>query len=215
MPKVSSEYRIKKKEEIVDAAARVLIRKTLYEINMTDLIKEANLSKGGIYLYYKDIDEILIDLMDREFKALNFKERIDEVLIEKYSVKDRLSNLLKLYATYLQESSILAGKMQFELTILLTQNRDRALKIRDRVSIGETGEYFTKSVIELIINNFRESKDSPIKVNDVIEYFQCFIEGVLEVFVLERCYKFSVMNIDLDKMMKMLYLNIEQMMGLK
>ena len=38
-----------------DAAARVLIRKTLYEINMTDLIKEANLSKGWIYLYYKDI----------------------------------------------------------------------------------------------------------------------------------------------------------------
>ena len=161
-------------------------------INMTDLIKEANLSKGGIYLYYKDIDEIIIDLMDREFKALNFKERIDEVLIEKNSVKDRLSNLLKLYARYLEESSILAGKMKFELTILLTQNKDRALKIRDRVSISETREYFTKSVIELIINNFSESKDSTIKVNDVIEYFQCFIEGVQEVLVLERCYKFSI-----------------------
>lgn len=96
--------------------------------------------------------------MDREFKALNFKERIDEVLIEKNLVKDRLSNLLKLYATYLEESSILAGKMKFELTILLTQNKDRALKIRDRVSISEAGEYFTKSVIELIINNFSESK---------------------------------------------------------
>jgi len=211
VPKVSDTYKIKKNEEILDAASRVLRQRTLYEINMTNVIKEAGISKGGIYLYYKDIDELIVAVMDRELKADNFRERIDTLLHEDCPMETIISKLLQLYAMYLQESSVLAGKMLFELTILLTQNRERALKIRGKVSLGETGAYFTQKISDIIINNLGDNPKFQKKSKYIINYVQCFIEGVLQIYVLEICYQFDVIHINLDNMMEMLAKNIVNM----
>lgn len=211
MPKVNGAYKDNKKREILDAAARVLMKKTLYELNMTDVIKEAGISKGGIYLYYKDIDALIIDLMDREFKADNFRERIDLLFNEDYPMETVINRLLQLYAAYLKESSVLAGKLQFELTMLITQNRERALKIRKKVCIRETGDYFNQKMADIIISNLEEDPKSKENGKYIFNYVQCFLDGVLEVYALEKCYQFDGMHVNLDNMMQKLTKNVIQM----
>lgn len=206
MPKVSESYKLNKKKEIMDATVRVLSKKALYEINMTDVIKEAELSKGGIYLYYKDIDEILVDVMNREFKANNFSEQLEAFRHKEYDLEDKIHKLLQLYASYLQESSELAGKLQFELTILLTQNMERALRIREYVSIRKIGFSFTQELLA-IISCYLDSK----KVKDMFIYIQCVLDGALESYVLNRCYQFDESSIDLENVMDMLAENVIQM----
>ncbi len=208
MPKVSGAYKDNKKREILDAAARVLMKKTLYEINMTDVIKEAGISKGGIYLYYKDIDELIVDVMDREFKADNFRERIDLLFNQDYSMETVINKLLQLYAVYLEEGSVLAGKLHFELTILITQNRERASKIREKVCIRETGDYFNKKIADIIISNLEDKPEMKENGKYIFNYVQCFLDGVLEVYVLEKCYRFDGMNVNLNNMMQKLAKNV-------
>lgn len=212
MPKVNEAYRIKKKERILYAAAEVLKNKTLYEISMTDIIKEVGMSKGGIYLYYKDIDELLIDVIDREFKADNFRDKIQSLINGQKPVDTMIVELFRLYALYLEESSALAGKMQFELTILLTQNRERALKIREKVSIRETGSYFNERIVQIIQSSLGDKPEEQEKAGNIINYIRCFLDGILEIYVLEKCYQFSEVHVDLNGLMEMLSKNVIHML---
>ena len=73
MPKVSEEYFKKKKNDILDAAFRACLKKPVASIEMKDVIEETGFSHGVVYKYYKDLDEILTDLVIR----INSENRID------------------------------------------------------------------------------------------------------------------------------------------
>ena len=67
MPKVSEEYYKNKRKEIVDAAYRVCTRKPITSVEMKDIIEETGFSHGVIYRYYKDLDEVLKDLLNKAY----------------------------------------------------------------------------------------------------------------------------------------------------
>ena len=73
MPRVSEEYFENKRKEILDAAYRVCVRKPITSVVMKDIIDETGFSHGVIYKYYKDLDEVLTDLVIR----INSENRID------------------------------------------------------------------------------------------------------------------------------------------
>ncbi len=82
MAKVSKEYYEFKKASIIDASLEVCKRKTVGSVTMQDIIDEAGISQGGIYRYYKNIDEVLIDLLSR-------------IRIEQYESINRLNNVIE------------------------------------------------------------------------------------------------------------------------
>lgn len=63
-PDVSEE----RKYQILDAAEQVFASKGLGGARMDDIAEHTKLSKGTLYLYYKNKDELIIALMDRVFK---------------------------------------------------------------------------------------------------------------------------------------------------
>lgn len=92
MPKVTQEYIEQKKKLIVEAAARVCDKKAVCSITMQDVIDESGLSQGGIYRFYQNIDDILIDvlkwtatfsLVDSNHFTENFKKEIEELRSKK------------------------------------------------------------------------------------------------------------------------------------
>ena len=70
----------------------MLERKSLYELNMLDVVKQAKLSKGGIYLYFSDIDELLIEVINTIFE-----EQEDVTFSEKYLEEDIETGLVKIF----------------------------------------------------------------------------------------------------------------------
>ena len=63
MPKVTQEYIENKKRMIVEATYELCREKTVSTVTMQDIINRTGLSQGGIYRFYKDIDEILGDML--------------------------------------------------------------------------------------------------------------------------------------------------------
>ena len=80
MPKVNQEYFENKKRIILDAAVRVFLRKPAYSVTMNDIVKESQLSRGGVYKYYSNIDDIIISLLNGKKINVNPKS-----IIEKYN----------------------------------------------------------------------------------------------------------------------------------
>ncbi len=51
--------------QILNAAMKVFNRKGLADARMEDIAKEAELSVGGVYWYYKSKDEVVFAILDQ------------------------------------------------------------------------------------------------------------------------------------------------------
>ncbi|MFJ3958467.1 TetR/AcrR family transcriptional regulator [Arthrobacter sp. NPDC090010] len=76
MPKVSDEHREKQRQRILDAALTCVARKGFASTSMADIIAEAGLSAGAVYVYYRGKEQLTVDMGRR-------------VLSEKVAVLDR------------------------------------------------------------------------------------------------------------------------------
>ena len=67
-----------RRNDIIDAAEKVFFQKGLHNSTMDEVAKEAELSKGTLYLYFKSKEEIYFEIKLRAVNILNgmFKESI-------------------------------------------------------------------------------------------------------------------------------------------
>jgi AcrR family transcriptional regulator len=64
-PKLSDALKEQRKIQILEAAERVFMRKGYEPATIKDIVEEADMSRGWIYLYYKTKEEIFEDLMEK------------------------------------------------------------------------------------------------------------------------------------------------------
>jgi TetR/AcrR family transcriptional regulator, transcriptional repressor of aconitase len=60
MPKISDEQRQVRRDQILAAAWRCFFRKGIHATSMEEILREADLSAGAVYLYYKGKDELIV-----------------------------------------------------------------------------------------------------------------------------------------------------------
>jgi AcrR family transcriptional regulator len=59
MPKISDQQRQARRDQILAASWQCFSRKGIHATSMEEIIREANLSAGAVYLYYKSKDELI------------------------------------------------------------------------------------------------------------------------------------------------------------
>ncbi|WP_433824940.1 TetR/AcrR family transcriptional regulator [Actinoplanes sp. CA-015351] len=59
MPRVSEAHLAARRQQIIDAAVRCFVRKGFHQSSMQDVIKEADLSVGAFYRYFKSKNELI------------------------------------------------------------------------------------------------------------------------------------------------------------
>ena len=70
MPKISEEKRQARRDQILAASWRCFARRGLHTTSMEDIVREANLSFGAVYLYYKSKDELIQAAFSMAFEAM-------------------------------------------------------------------------------------------------------------------------------------------------
>lgn len=59
MPRVSEEHLARRRRQILDAARACFVRKGFYETSVQDIFKEADLSAGAVYRYFKSKSDLI------------------------------------------------------------------------------------------------------------------------------------------------------------
>jgi TetR/AcrR family transcriptional regulator, repressor for uid operon len=77
-PKVSTQYKIDVKEKIVDAALATFSKNGYDRTRMDDIAEAANVSKGTLYLYFKNKEELFFAISERNIREL--KEQLSTLL---------------------------------------------------------------------------------------------------------------------------------------
>jgi AcrR family transcriptional regulator len=70
MPKISEEKRQARRDQILAASWRCFSRRGVHSTSMEDIIREANLSFGAVYLYYKSKDELILAAFSAAFEEM-------------------------------------------------------------------------------------------------------------------------------------------------
>lgn len=67
-PKVSEEYKYEKKKEIVQLSIPVFMEKGFTQVSMQDVMDKAKISRGALYSYFTNIEDIFIEVLKYEDK---------------------------------------------------------------------------------------------------------------------------------------------------
>ena len=192
MPKVTEEYIVNKKKRITDAAYELCLEKTVSTVTMQDIIDRTGFSQGGIYRFYKDIDDIFSDMIRQMRERVSIKEKIDEILGQKeiltpQEITDRLFAML---ADFMEKELMGIEKIDFELSVLAMNMPDRIEKIMGGLPEAGNMEYLTMCTMEY----FKEQTAlGRIHLNVSAEELLAFISsaygGIQMTCIVNNCYR--------------------------
>ena len=192
MPKVTEEYIIQKKKMITDAAYELCLQKTVSTVTMQDIIDRTGLSQGGIYRFYKDIDDIFADMIRQMRERVSIKGKIDEILAQKEllpptEITNRLFDML---AEFMSSELMGIEKIDFELSVLAMNAPQRIEKIMK--SIPEVGnmEYLTMRTMEYFEEQRLSGKIRPrVSVEELLAYISSAYGGIQMTCIVHNCYR--------------------------
>ena len=99
-PKVSTQYKIDVKEKIVDAALATFSKNGYDRTRMDDIAEAANVSKGTLYLYFKNKEELFFAISERNIREL--KEQLSTLLTKS---EDLISSAENFYENFRSNTS--------------------------------------------------------------------------------------------------------------
>ena len=197
MPKVSQEYLDTKKKSIADAARRVCLRKPVGMVTMMDVIEETGLSQGGIYRFYKDLDEILSAMvtgMRSDYSIINEIETLFQNAEESDPAKV-IHKVCDVLADVMEKHLMDIQKINFDLTVLAINEPERAAKIMGGIGGRSSMEFLSKVALPKLFEKAGELgwkfREDPEKI---MNYISSAYVGIEMNCILTACYRKAPMG---------------------
>ncbi len=192
MPKVTEEYIKNKKKMIVDVAYSLCLKKTVSTVTMQDIINETGLSQGGIYRFYRDIDEIFRDMLIELRQRSSIKKEIDEIFAGSENVTPQvtINQIFDLLADFMDKELMGIQKIDFELNVLAMNAPNRIEKIlRDLNDVGNK-EYLIIRTMEYFQKKIEEGKLQPrVSGEELLTFISSSYSGIQMTCIVNGCYQ--------------------------
>ncbi len=198
MPKVSEEYFENKKKLIIDATYNVCLKKPVGMVTMMDVIEETGLSQGGIYRFYKNLDEILSDMITRMRVDYNFIDSMEGVLKNlDASFEEVTYKICDILAEIMEDHLLDIQKINFDLTVLAINEPERAAAIIKGAEGRGNFEYLATVMMPILVEACKRDKLKPVaKPKDILKYISASYTGIEMNCILSACYGNGMANVD-------------------
>ncbi len=192
MRKVSEEYIQNKKNMIVRTAYNLCLQKNISTITMQDIIDATGLSQGGIYRFYKNIDEIFKDMLIDNRQRVNIKSQIDDIFAdtEKKDVKVVLHQIFELLSNFMTKELMGIVKINFELSVLSMNAPQRVEKILGQIEGTGNFEYLFMRVSQYLQQHISSGILTPkVTQEELLTYLTTSYNGIEMSCIINHCYK--------------------------
>ncbi len=192
MPKVTEEYIQNKKSKIVQVAYDLCLKKTVSTVTMQDIIDATGFSQGGIYRFYKDIDEIFRDMLVYNRQKVTIKPQLDEIFdeAENADIKATLHKVFELVTNFMTQELMGIVKINFELSVLSMNAPMRVEKILGQIEGTGNFEYLFMRISQYITQQIASGKAVPkISIEEILTYLATTYNGIEMSCIINHCYK--------------------------
>lgn len=182
MPKVTDEYLAGKRNFILECTNEILREKPLYQITMRDIIKKAGFSQGVIYRYYANIDEIYIDLINKNPISNLLEQRIDYLVSSEQTTKSVVSECIVSIGEYIEELlKSIGGKTCFELLVTYAYDAEKRNSIFPKLQFKQSLEYAQNKIVEYLMHKIQQGVlQTSISVDSIIMFTGISIDGIMQ-----------------------------------
>lgn len=187
MPKVSDKYYEEKKNIIMDAALELTREIPLYQITMSDIIRKLKCSQGMIYKYYKSVDEIYIDLMNRETRDIEFVNQIDSILESTESEEYKLESLFQALGGYiLAVQEKIGGKFLYEIQVRYAFDEKKQTELLPHLIYKKNMMYFQMATINHLVQGIETGVFGVRRtLENIANYVGTAIDGIINYSALQ------------------------------
>lgn len=192
MPKVTEEYIQNKKNKIIAAAYTQCLKQTVSTVTMQDIINETGLSQGGIYRFYKDIDEIFSDMILYLRQKESIKEKLDAILAQENELppSEITNRIFDMLADFMKRELMGIEKIDFELSVLAMNNPARVDKILRNIPGTGNMEYLTMRTMDYFVKQAASGRIHPrVSVEELLSFISSAYTGIQTNCIVNNCYK--------------------------
>lgn len=93
MPKVSPQHKMERREQLISAAEKVFLKKGYSRATVQDVMNEAKVSRGGLYLYFGNKAELFEAVLERQDRR--FRQELGHLLVAETPIGSALLTLLR------------------------------------------------------------------------------------------------------------------------
>ena len=178
MPKVSSEQRQARRQQILDAAVRCFAREGFHRTTMPDIFAESGLSSGAVYGHFAGKEELI--------EAIAEERRAGEILLLKLAFEGQddlrvaFSNFLRPLFQWLSEPSEQA-KRRVGVQVWAEALRNERIR---RLVLGATEQ---RSIAVLAIEAARQRGDLPAQID--ADALARVVLGTIQGFILQQAWE--------------------------
>lgn len=185
MPKMNADYFSKKRNKILDAAFAVCMKKPMHEVSMRDVISESGLSQGGIYRYYSNLDEILVELINRDSIRHGTKEKVDMVVSLDYPPEKVVEEVFLIWEKTILDSLIGIGKIYYEICVIYANDKERLDYFTSNNLMSSEQNYLWEKLFNFIGQQISEGYFIPkIPLDDLLKLHIITIDGIMRDLIL-------------------------------
>ncbi len=191
MPKVSEEYYEKKRQEIIDAAYRVCTNKPITAVTMKDIIAETGFSHGVVYRYYKELDEIITDLLIR----LNIENKMEERVMKVFEGaqtsdwENVIRRVFETLAMDLEDTDDGILKIALYCDVLTITEVERSKRIAERIQKENPSPLAgpIAAMTEFLMRAIEAEGLHPvISIEDAIRFIVVYYQGVQNAYLFTK-----------------------------
>lgn len=197
MPKVSEEYVFNKKKMIVDAAYELCLEKTVSTVTMQDIINRTGLSQGGIYRFYKDIDEIFAQMLAQIRDGIDIKDRVDAIfdMADELTTSQITTLVFDVLAEFMTEELMGLEKIDFELSVLAMNAPERVEKILGGAKGVGHKEYIMIRTADYFKQKMQQGTlQMRVSGMELLTYISSAYAGIQMNCIINNCYKKGPMS---------------------
>ena len=164
--------KIKRKEQILNAALDVIVRNGYHQSRMDDIVSKSGLSKGAIYWYYKSKKDVYLDLVNHWVNR--YSKSLLELPNKGLSTSKQLKNMFNTFFEQFEKDPIVF-KALLEFWSLAGRDSDFNIKLEKVTNkfIGFLEEIIQKGIESGELKNVN-SKVTAMSIMVVIEGISWF-----------------------------------------
>ena len=171
-PKVSEEYKIGRKKELVEISRDVFIQNGFVRTSMQDIMDKAKISRGSLYSYFNNIEDVFLEVLKLEDK----KDISFFAIINEGSIWIQLKNWIEEQRLYIEkiDQTLIRAKAEFFLSSNYVNDKDNYPYISERYN------RIVESIEEVLIEGTHRGEFSPQQsTRSIAQYFISFIDGLM------------------------------------
>lgn len=192
MPKVKEEYFEAKKAKILDAAYRVAMQKPMHEVSMRDIITESGYSQGGIYRYFRNLDDVLIELINSRYVSCQVSEKTDRIIGARDCPEIKIGKLFALWKKAFLDNLVGVGKIYNEMTPLYANDPERLNMFLSGSTLTHEQMIFQDKSFSYIFGKISDGYFRPkLPPNEIIKLLIVSIDGITRDLILTKNYKMN------------------------